>query len=64
MTEHPRICQGCGSFGDWRGVWPHHVIHKKMGGRHGQAKVEIEAPSNKQYLCGKCHSAKHGIREV
>jgi len=57
------ICQRCHLPPDWRGLQTHHITHKGMGGRHGQAKVEIEKDSNKIKICGKCHSRAHGIVE-
>ena len=37
----------------------HHAIFKKMGGRKGAAKVEIERPENHHDVCLVCHDAIH-----
>lgn len=37
-----------------------HIIPKRMGGRHGEAKIAIEAKANKRLICRKCHQRKHG----
>ena len=60
----PTHCQRCGQPPDWRGLVEHHIEPKKMGGRKGAMKEYIERPENKIWLCGKCHSAEHGIKEV
>lgn len=66
MNQEPdlRVCSTCKTRGDWRGIQSHHVIHRGMGGRKGKAKVLNDDESNRRLLCGRCHSAEHGIREV
>lgn len=49
-------CQECGGLPDWRGLAKHHIVFRSHGG--GDEKENI------MWLCGKCHSKKHGIREV
>ena len=61
--NHP-FCEECGKPPDFRGIQRHHVKPKGMGGVHGEARNASESPENTIYLCGRCHSAKHGIREV
>ena len=48
-----QICGGPGSEID-------HIIPKMMGGRHGQAKKDIERMENYRLLCVRCHRGKHG----
>jgi hypothetical protein len=54
-----RRCAICGGYGDWRGIVEHHIQPKGMGGSKAR-----DVPENKIWLCGKCHSEQHGIREV
>jgi hypothetical protein len=54
-------CQWCGYNGS---LEQHHVIPKRMGGRHGKAKAESESPDNLVTLCRVCHAAVHGIRAI
>lgn len=42
----------------------HHVDHKGMGGRKGEAKEESEDPDNLALLCLVCHAAAHGERLI
>lgn len=49
------LCEKCGQPPDWRGLHPHEKAFRSQGGR-----LTLE---NSQMLCGKCHSAEHGIRE-
>lgn len=49
-------CQECGGPGQEI----HHVVPKRMGGRHGEAKKRSESIDNLQLLCVKCHRGKHG----
>lgn len=53
------VCENCGGKGDFRGLQIHHKKHKKMGG----SKL-LDTLENLELLCGKCHSWRHGIREV
>ena len=48
-------------YGDWRGLAAHHKIHKGMGGSSNPAVHSLE---NIIILCGKCHAAEHGIKEI
>jgi hypothetical protein len=52
-------CGLCKGYGDWRGIVEHHIQPKGMGGSKAR-----DVPENKIWLCGKCHSEQHGIREV
>lgn len=53
------LCEDCHTRGDWRGLHPHHDPPKRMGGtKHRYTDEELVL------LCGSCHSARHGIREV
>lgn len=56
--EHPADgrCQDCGELPDWRGLAKHHIQFRSNCG--GDDK------SNIVWLCGKCHSKYHGIKEV
>jgi 5-methylcytosine-specific restriction endonuclease McrA len=49
-------CQKCHTFGDWRGLVKHHKVFRSQGGEHTK--------ENTEWLCGVCHSAAHGIKEV
>lgn len=57
-------CEECRGPGDWRGLHPHHVKLKGMGGVRGAAKKVSDSEENLRLLCGKCHSRNHGIREI
>jgi len=46
----------CCSPSDFRGMEKHHVIHRSQGGG--------DEPENLMYVCAKCQSAQHGIKEV
>jgi 5-methylcytosine-specific restriction endonuclease McrA len=50
------LCELCHKPPDWRGLSPHENKHRSQGG-----KLSLE---NSKMLCGKCHSAEHGIKEV
>lgn len=53
------LCERCHQPPDWRGLSLSHTKPKGMGGtRHVYTVDEVEM------LCGKCHSAEHGIKEV
>lgn len=49
-------CEKCGRLPDWRGLHPH---EKKFKSQLGKMSLE-----NSIMVCGKCHSAYHGIKEV
>jgi 5-methylcytosine-specific restriction endonuclease McrA len=49
-------CECCGELPDWRGLSVHHKIYRSQGGKSDLDNCEM--------LCGKCHSARHGINEV
>lgn len=53
------LCEICVTQGDFRGLHIHHRKPKGMGGTKKKFKADELI-----LLCGKCHSAKHGIREV
>ncbi len=52
-------CERCGKLPDWRGLACHHIEHRKMGG-----SKRLDTEDNLIALCGKCHSAEHGIKEA
>ena len=47
----------------WRCMAPgaefHHIILKKMGGRHGEMKKTIDSPDNCMLVCLSCHRLRH-----
>ncbi|MDD4876753.1 MAG: HNH endonuclease signature motif containing protein [Dehalococcoidales bacterium] len=48
-------CQNCHELPDWRGLAKHHKTKRSQGGQ--------DSPDNIIWLCGKCHSLFHGIKE-
>ena len=48
-------CEGCGRAPSWIGLHPHEKIFRSQGG-----KLSME---NTVMVCGRCHSAEHGIKE-
>lgn len=50
------LCEDCGQAPDWRGLHPHERVFRSHNG-----KLSLE---NSLMLCGKCHSARHGVKEV
>ncbi|GAH13105.1 unnamed protein product [marine sediment metagenome] len=50
------LCELCGKPPDWRGLHPHEEPHRSQGG-----KLSLK---DSKMLCGKCHSERHGIKEV
>ncbi len=72
-TQHERIlerderkCQTiidgkkCGAYAET----VHHIQHKKMGGRHGAAKVFSESDENKEAQCTSCLYRHHFAQEL
>jgi len=55
IEEYGEHCMKCGGLPDWRGLAIHHKIPLSKGGK-------TEKP-NLILLCGRCHSALHGIIE-
>ena len=53
------LCEKCGELPDWRGLSLSHTKPKGMGGTTYQYSI-----NEVQYLCGRCHSLRHGIKEV
>lgn len=52
-------CEQCHDLPDFRGLEVHEISPKQMGGtRIPYEDDELIA------LCGRCHSGKHGIKEV
>lgn len=45
---------------DFRGFQHAHLLHRKMGGRHGQMERIIDDPRNVAYLCANCHDLLDG----
>ena len=54
-----RLCEQCGSAGDWRGLAIHHIKPKGIGGTK-----KVYADEELILLCGRCHSEIHGLHEV
>lgn len=50
------FCETCGGSGDWRGLSRSHIISKGRGGKDTLENIKIE--------CYRCHSKRHGIREI
>ena len=50
-------CEICFKLPDWRGLSKHEIIKRSHGGNPLD-------PLNCLLLCGKCHSAEGGIKEV
>ena len=48
-------CENCHQLPDWRGLAKHHKIFRSHNGGDDRSNIE--------WLCGKCHSLKHGIKE-
>lgn len=49
-------CHQCSKAPDWRGLQRHHIKHRSQGG--------TDEPGNLVLLCGHCHDAAHGIRDI
>lgn len=52
----PAVCPQCGRAPDWRGMAVH---HKKKRSHMGD-----ESDDNLTWLCGICHDATEGIKDV
>jgi 5-methylcytosine-specific restriction endonuclease McrA len=52
-------CEVCHNPPDWRGLAVHHRKPKGMGGT-----VKQYEDGDLTVLCGRCHSAAHGVREA
>ncbi len=53
------LCEKCGEPWDFRGPELHHKKPKRIGGTTHQYSIdEVEL------ICGRCHSLRHGIKEV
>lgn len=50
-------CEKCHNPADWRGLSKHEIKFRSQGG-------DPTDPDNCLLLCGRCHSVKHGVREV
>ena len=50
------LCVNCRKPPDFRGLGKHHIKFRSHSGTDNK--------SNIAWLCGKCHSKKHGINEV
>jgi 5-methylcytosine-specific restriction endonuclease McrA len=55
LEEHGGLCMECGQQPDFRGLSLHHKKFKSQGGQSENCNVVL--------VCGKCHSAYHGITE-
>ncbi len=51
------LCERCKQLPDWRGLAKHEIVFRSQGGNPLDK-------SNTVLLCGKCHSAMHGIKEM
>jgi hypothetical protein len=49
-------CENCGQLPDFRGLQKHHKLFRSHLGRDNKSNIE--------WLCGKCHHARHGIYEI
>ena len=49
-------CEECHGAPDYRGLHMHHKVFRSQGGK--------TTADNCIMLCGRCHSAAHGIREA
>lgn len=49
-------CQNCNQLPDFRGLAKHHKIRRSLGGK--------DTPDNLIWVCGKCHSHYHNIKEA
>ncbi len=49
------LCQNCHKQSDFRGIAKHHKQFRSDGGDDSNSNIE--------WLCGKCHSLRHGIIE-
>ena len=60
LTERCKgSCEQCGERPDWRGLVPHHIVPKGLGGSR-----RAYPDSEYQMLCGRCHNLDHDVREV
>lgn len=50
------LCQLCGKLPDFRGLQKHHIVFRSHQGQDDYDNIK--------WICGRCHSAKHGIKEV
>jgi hypothetical protein len=50
------MCEFCGA----PGVQMSHLLHRKIGGRHGVLKAAINDPRNVAFLCLLCHNKLDG----
>lgn len=49
------LCEECHQKADWRGLAKHHKVFRSHNGN--------DTADNILWLCGKCHSLYHNIRE-
>lgn len=57
LTKCNGLCMRCGNPPDFRGLSKHEVIFRSHGGNPLDENNVI-------LVCGKCHSALHGIKEI
>ena len=57
MIRCKGLCERCGQAPDWRGLHKHEKVFRSKGGSPTD-------PDNCVMLCGRCHSAEHGIIEI
>jgi len=56
LERSSSLCEYCGA----PAVQFAHLLHRKMGGRHGKMKAAIDDPRNVAHLCLKCHDSIDG----
>lgn len=57
MEQSGGVCNECHQPPDFRGLSKHEIVSRARGG-------DPTDRDNCQLLCGRCHSAKEGIKEV
>ena len=57
LEQSNGLCMNCGQLPDWRGLSKHEKVFRSQGGNPLDKDNTI-------LICAKCHSEKHGIKEV
>ncbi len=57
LEQSGGLCNECHQLPDFRGLSKHEIVSRAQGG-------DPTDRDNCEILCGRCHSAKEGIREV
>ncbi len=50
------LCEECKQKPDWRGLVKHHRVFRSHSG--------VDTRNNIEWLCGKCHSLRHMLKEI